>query len=218
MKPLIIVLALSPWILLASTPYEGEKKWIVKSVESQGQLVMVPAPVIRSVTIVPGGGSDGTTSALPVGDSRSGGLKISGQAFSLTIAPELPITEACYVMPATGVFCIPNPDPEFSATFLSVCEQESGCRPDAYRIATINGVDYEVRGCAQILLDAATRPLIASLGFTLGDMYDCGKNATVAQAWWRRTGSTWRMWVAKPTYRTDGHDAGLTDEDRWWER
>lgn len=99
-------------------------------------------------------------------------------------------------------------EPEFAVTFWSVMQQESGFRPEAQNWATVAGVTYEVAGCLQLLLDPGMLALIAEMGYTRQEMYDCPKNVLVAQEYWRRdmerTGRPWRLWVARPQYRADG--------------
>lgn len=111
----------------------------------------------------------------------------------------------CWHSDSTGIICIPGADRAFADSYLSVREQESGDNPLSHRITRINGVDYDVRSCMQLLLDGATRPLTASLGYSVDDLYDCQIATEVAYAWWEKVG--WSHWQAKAKYTVEGwHD------------
>lgn len=79
-------------------------------------------------------------------------------------------------------------------------KRENCCRPWLDVPIEIGGVTYLQRGCMQLLLDSAMLHLIADLGFTPEQMYECWANVTVANAWYLRTnnGIPWRLWAVKP--------------------
>ena len=151
----------------------------------------------------------GYLSPSPLPHTESQATRLSGSldhSKGLSESPEWIEWRGLVVLPDLSV--VMGLDPEFAETQASVTFQESTWRCEAYRITEVQGVTYEVFGLFQLLYDSSMRRLTESMSYMKEDLLKCAPNALVAEAWYHLTnnGVPWRLWVAKPQYRSDGHD------------